>query len=149
MFYFRIDDPRESREVMEGEDGAEKLADKIRKHFRMNGLMVNDPAVIDGIAGDFTDASDVVPLKRKKDGEIAAAASTGAGAEFLISEEEFDELRNQVMRTVNNLCADLLDGKIDIRPKMSKKVTPCQYCDYKGICRFDLNFPGCGYDIVK
>ena len=149
VFYFRIDDPRESREVMEGEDGAEKLADKIRKHFRMNGLMVNDPAVIDGIAGDFTDASDVVPLKRKKDGEIAAAASTGAGAEFLISEEEFDELRNQVMRTVNNLCADLLDGKIDIRPKMSKKVTPCQYCDYKGICRFDLNFPGCGYDIVK
>ena len=115
----------------------------------MNGLMVNNPAVIDGIAGDFPEASDVVPLKRKKDGEIAATASTGAGAEFLISEEEFDELRNQVMRTVNNLCADLLGGKIDIRPKMSKKVTPCQYCDYKGICRFDLNFPGCGYDIVK
>ncbi len=149
VFYFRIDDPRESREVTEGEDGAEKLADKIRKHFRMNGLMVNDPAVIDGIAGDFLEASDVVPLKRKKDGEIAATASTGAGAKFLISEEEFDELRNQVMRTVNNLCADLLDGKIDIRPKMSKKVTPCQYCDYKGICRFDLNFPGCGYDVIK
>ena len=51
--------------------------------FRLDGIMVNDGQIIDGIAGEFEGFSDIVPLRATKDG--VKATSDG----FLLSEEEF------------------------------------------------------------
>lgn len=150
VFYFHISDPRADANSSTVSAVESKLESELRKEFRMNGIMVNNPDVIREIAGDFDGSSDIIPVKkRKSDGEITPTASFGSGARFLVTEEEFEELRNQVMRTVNNLCIDLLSGRIDIHPKMSSKRTPCQFCEYRSICRFDLSFSGCEYDVIK
>ncbi len=149
VFYFHVEDPREDMTRISGEEGEEGLALKIRRFFRMNGVMVDDPAVIREIDGEFDKSSDIIPVKVNKEGNVTSASATGSGARFLITEEEFSRLRSQVMETVSGLCDDLLNGRIDIHPKMSKKRTPCRYCDYKSICRFDLSFSGCRYDVVK
>ena len=66
-----------------------------------------------------------------------------------MSEAEFEELQAQVKTVTDKLCEDLVGGNIDIRPKKSGEEIPCTYCEYRGICRFDLAFDGCSYDVVK
>lgn len=143
VFYFHIEDPRVDLTGTAQEKISEEILKKVRKSFRLDGIMVNDREVIDGIAGDFDGYSDIVPLRVTKEG--VKATSEGV----LLSEEEFAALQADVDRQIEALCARLADGEIQIQPKKTDRESPCVYCDYKGICRFDISFPGCNYEIVK
>ena len=35
------------------------------------------------------------------------------------------------------LAEQILDGVVDITPYRLSKKSPCGYCDYKAVCRFD------------
>lgn len=143
VFYFLIGDPRVDLTGTEREKISEKISKEMRKFFRLNGIMVNDDAIISSIAGEFDGYSDIVPLRKGKEG--IKATSEG----FLLNEEDFTELQAAVDQQIEKLCRQLADGKISITPKKTAKESPCTYCEYKGICRFDLNFPGCHYEIIK
>ena len=65
-----------------------------------------------------------------------------------MSEEAFEQLRENVSRKVVEICRDLADGKIDIHPMKNRERSACTYCRYKGICRFDTVFEGCSYNII-
>ena len=143
VFYFLIGDPRVDLTGTEREKISEKISKEMRKFFRLNGIMVNDDTIISGIAGEFDGYSDIVPLRKGKEG--IKATSDG----FLLNEEEFAELQEAVDQQIETLCRQLADGKISITPKKTAKESPCTYCEYKGICRFDLSFPGCHYEIIK
>ena len=88
----------------------EEIGDKIKKSFKLNGVIVDDPDVIRSVAGDFTGYSDILPLRKGKEG-IAATGSEG-----LLSEEDFEKLREEITKKVRDICADLAEGKIDIHP---------------------------------
>ena len=143
IFYFLIGDPRVDVSGMSHEKYHEKISKDIRKSFRLDGIMVNDPSVIEQIAGDFEESSDVVPLKRLKDGTVKGSK------DVLLSEEEFEELQKAVDGKVEDLCRELLQGRIEIKPKKSKDKSLCDFCEMKGICRFDESFSGCRYEVVK
>jgi ATP-dependent helicase/nuclease subunit B len=49
----------------------------------------------------------------------------------LLKEEDFSELLDAVERKVKELCAELSEGSIDIRPKKVKDETACKFCLYK------------------
>ncbi len=140
VFYFKITEPMV--DSSDKEFDAEELAREIRKNFKLNGVMVDDPGVIQSIAGDFSGYSEIVPLRTGKD------KISGTGKETLISEEDFAELRDAVMSKTVEICRNLADGNIDIHPMKTKERSACTYCDYKGICRFDTVFEGCSYNIV-
>lgn len=143
VFYFLIGDPRVDLTGVDKEKISDKILKEMRKFFRLNGIMVNDTQVIGDIAGEFEGYSDIVPLRKGKEG--VKATSEG----FLLNEEEFTELQAAVDQQIEKLCRQLTDGKISITPKKTAKESPCTYCEYKGICRFDLNFTGCNYEIIK
>lgn len=105
--------------------------------------MVDDGKVIDGIAGEFDGYSDILPLRNSREG--IKATSDG----FLLTEEEFQQLQADVDRQIEKLCGQLAEGRIEIRPKKTDRESPCTYCEYKSICRFDLAFPGCNYEVIK
>jgi len=141
VFYFNISEPlidSSSREA----DPAE-IADKVRKNFKLNGVIVDDPAVINSVAGDFTGYSDILPLRKTKDGEISP---TGKGG--LLTEEEFGQLQDAVGAKIVEICQNLADGDINIHPMKTRDRSACTYCQYKGICRFDTIFEGCSYNII-
>ena len=121
----------------------EKLENEIRKAFKLDGVMIDDPQVIHDIAGDFTGFSQIVPLKKTKEG------IKSTGREGLMAEEDFAKLRQAVAARVRQACEDLTAGRIDIHPMKTKDRSACTYCDYKGICRFDTAFEGCSYNIVR
>lgn len=141
VFYFRIRDPIVDFSHQELDE--EKLENEIRKAFKLDGVMIDDPQVIHDIAGDFTGFSQIVPLKKTKEG------IKSTGREGLMAEEDFEKLRQAVAARVRQACEDLTAGRIDIHPMKTKDRSACTYCDYKGICRFDTVFEGCSYNIVR
>ena len=110
---------------------------------RMNGVVVNKKEVIEGIAGDFSDYSDVIPIRKLKDGSLK-----GNSVGNLLAEEEFAELQAAVSRKVKSLCEELMDGCINVRPKRSGNMTACTYCGYKAVCNFDIDFDGFKYENI-
>ena len=140
VFYFHISEPMVDWSAKEPD--AEKLAQEVRKNFKMNGVLVDDPQVIESIAGDFSGYSEILPLRNGKDGVSAT------GGDTLLSETEFAALTETVSQKVTELCRDLAAGKIDIEPMKTRDRSACTYCQYKGICRFDTIFEGCRWRIV-
>jgi ATP-dependent helicase/nuclease subunit B len=143
VFYFLISDPLIDLD-RETENISEKISSEMRKVFKLNGIMVDDDRVVKGIAGDFDRYSDILPLRKVKTGEIK-----GTSRDFLVDEEEFEDLQNRVKKVTEDLCRELLDGKIDAHPKKSSEETPCSFCLYHSICRFNTLFAECSYDVVK
>ena len=141
MFYFLIKDHQINMTEMDID--SQTVEDKIRKNFRMNGIMVDDEEVIEEIAGRFTGSSDVVQIKNTKEG------IKSAGKETLVAEDEFAGLQEDVEDKVKELCEDLLAGRIDIHPMKTRDTSACAFCRYRGICRFDTVFEGCSYNIIS
>jgi len=148
VFYFHIQNPRvDSVEISRETDPekiSEKISQEIRKKFKLNGIMVNDAEVIKDIAGEFDKSSDIAPLKIKADG-----TPVGNPKDSLVTEEEFKELQEAVDVKVQELCEEMLEGRIDIAPMKSKNSKPCDFCEYKSICRFDTGFTGCRYNVIR
>lgn len=142
VFYFKINEPLIDLSGKAGEP--DDIQDKIRKNFKLNGVITDNPNVIRSVAGDFEGISDVVPIRINKEGEIS-----GTGSDNLLTDDEFEMLREKVSEKVSDLCSKLADGSIDIHPMKTKDTSACAYCKYKGICRFDTIFDGCRYNIIS
>jgi len=54
--------------------------------------------------------------------------------------EEFDNLLKFVEGKITLLAEEILSGKIEILPYRSSGQVPCDYCDFKKLCRFDVHF---------
>lgn len=141
VFYFKIKEPMVdfSQKGPEQED----LNEEIRKAFKLNGIMVDDPQVIADIAGNFEGFSEIAPIRATKDG------IKNTGSEGLLAEEDFEKLRQAVAEKVRDACAALAEGKIDVHPMKTRDRSACTFCQYKGICRFDTVFDGCSYNIIN
>ncbi|NLD11327.1 MAG: hypothetical protein GX671_06230, partial [Clostridiales bacterium] len=145
VFYFHIQDPRVNVDKLKnkGADIADVVSAELKKEFKLKGIMVADEESIREMDGDFTGASDVIPVKATKNG------LTGLPADSLVTDDEFAELQGAVDSKLDELCEDMVRGGIDIHPMKIKDETPCKYCQYKSICRFDLGFDGCRYNMVR
>lgn len=144
VFYFNIADPNTDLTGVEPDKISSTISKNMENFFKLNGIMLDSADVIKEIAGDFEGRSPVIPVRTNVDGRIGTDIR-----DFLISEDEFAELRSRINSVTQSLCLEMLDGRIDIRPKKSGMSKPCTYCRYKGICMFNTAFAGCTYDVVK
>lgn len=148
VFYFKIKDMDTNADMKKIEDGEATFNERIESAYRLEGIMVDDPRLIESMDESQDDPSTVVPVKiSRKDGKYVAAA----GGE-LLAEEDFAGLYEQVRHHVENICRDICAGKINAEPKREKKKdmdgnyrSACRYCGYKSICMFDTSFDGCRY----
>ncbi len=143
VFYFEIAEPQIDITEIPEEDYAEKVRAERRKKFKLDGVVLDNQSIIESIAGEFSGYSDILPIKKTKEGYA------GSTDKKLLKEEDFSELLDTVSGKVAELCSELSEGSIEIRPKKVKDETACRFCRYKSICCFDLSFEGCTYDTVK
>ncbi|MBR1567775.1 MAG: PD-(D/E)XK nuclease family protein, partial [Lachnospiraceae bacterium] len=55
---------------------------------------------------------------------------------------KYSDLLEEVQDTVKNLGEDILGGKIPIRPVKAGRGLPCDYCDYRDVCKLDVKDGG-------
>lgn len=51
--------------------------------------------------------------------------------------KDFDKLLRFTEQRIIQLAQEIVSGKIDISPYRLGQVSPCSYCKYKSVCRFD------------
>lgn len=147
VFYFHIDAPQLRAGAVETEGRSEEeiagdIRDQILSSMKLEGLLVSDPETADEVLGDEWNGRSsavVASVQKKKD---------GLGGSALISDEEFEELEEQVLRKVQELIEAMNAGKIPIYPMRKpggNGAMACRYCKSRAVCRFSTDYDGCGY----
>ena len=131
MLYFNLIEPIIKADKKKTE---EELEDEIRKRFKMKGLVLADIKVVKMMDKTLESGySDMIPVYVGKDEQISEKLSSVA------TKEQFNLLQNYIIKVIKDISKEILSGKIDIFPYYKNKKTPCDYCEYKGICQFDKN----------
>ncbi len=109
----------------------------------MRGIIIDEPETISEVLGD-DETGRIASIKRKKSGYY------GTDSSMVLEEGEFLDLQDAVDEKIGELVEGISEGKVDISPmRLKKENIACKYCEYKGICRFDIGFDGCRYNVIK
>lgn len=131
MLYYKIQKPVISANAPLEDD---QLAREMLKQFKMNGLVLNDSAVIELIDAHASGYSPVIPVFRKTDGTYRETTS-------MVASDQFESLFSHLDTTLKQSFARMADGEVAIRPFRRQHLTACRNCPFKPVCQFD---PGTG-----
>lgn len=131
VLYFHVHNPVVKSSGMLGLD---EIEEAILKNFKMKGLVLGDPNVVQlmdknleiGVNG----SSDIIPAGFKKDGTLQSVSKVA-------SSEEFRMLNRHVRNVYQSAGDGITGGKVDIAPYKLKEKTPCTFCSFKTVCQFD------------
>ena len=138
ILYFKIDDPIIKSNV---ELKDEEIQDEVLKKLKMDGLLLKDAKIVRSMDKEMTTYSLVIPAAFKKDGDFSSNSA-------VVTEEQFNILREYVNDKMVELCEDMLSGKIKIEPCKNDKTAYCKYCDYSSICQFDTSIKDNKYKTI-
>ena len=145
VLYFGLTEPKLDKVKNSKNITDEEVEQKIREHFRMNGLVLAEMNVISMMDNNLKDGekSTTIPVKLKKDGSMD---KTSKG----VSRKDFEILQKYLKKTLVELSKEILDGNIDIKPyyNVKNKRKPCEYCVYGSICNFKKGFYGNDYNYI-
>ncbi len=120
--YFLIDDPIVSAK---GKLSDEEISKKLDAALKLNGMIADDRTVIDGCDDKTASVRNKYPLK---------------------SFELMNEYLNELLK---NVCMDMADGDISINPYKKCGKSPCDYCKYLSVCRFDTTAENNTYNYLE
>lgn len=145
VLYFGLTEPKLDKVKNSKSITDEEVEQKIREHFRMNGLVLAEMNVINMMDNNLKDGekSTTIPVKLKKDGSMDKTSK-------VVSRKEFEILQKYVKKTLGDISKEILDGNIDIKPyyNVKNKRKPCEYCVYSSICNFKKGFYGNDYNYI-
>ena len=127
----------------------EEVEEKIRQEFKMKGLILADVNIIKkmdtNIENEPKGISKIIPATIKKDGEISDRGTSA------VTKEQFVYLQKYMEKIIKQISEEILQGNIEVKPyyNASTKKTPCEYCKYKSICRFDENTKSNEYKYIS
>ena len=99
----------------------------------MNGLLIDDPAVVSAMEQEA--AGVFIPAKLTAKGEFDSRSSS------LASLVQFGQLKKRMEKLLTAMAESLRGGRIEAKPVKSKEKTACQYCPYRSICGHDDDGP--------
>lgn len=103
------------------------------KELKMNGLLIDDPAVVSAMEQEA--AGVFIPAKLTAKGEFDSRSSS------LASLAQFGQLKKRMEKLLTAMAESLRGGRIEAKPVKSKEKTACQYCPYRSICGHDDDGP--------
>ena len=87
----------------------EEIQEEVLKKLKMDGLLLKDAKIVRSMDKEMTTYSLVIPATFKKDGDFSSNSA-------VVTEEQFNILREYVNDKMVELCEDMLSGKIKIEP---------------------------------
>ncbi|MBQ7307554.1 MAG: PD-(D/E)XK nuclease family protein [Clostridia bacterium] len=81
--------------------------------------------------GNNNNTSDIINATINKQNSIKPISSN-------LTSQEFTELKKYVLNMINNALIEIKNGNVGVMPYSNGyKLSSCNYCDYKGICKLD------------
>ena len=141
VFYFNLIEPIIKAKKNETD---EEIEEKIKKMFKMNGLILADVNVVRMMDKTLEKGySNIVPAYITSENTISPKLSSS------VTKEEFDKLQKNIKNTIKQISKEILNGNINLKPYNKKRKTPCDYCEYKAICQFDTAMCGNEYNYLS
>jgi ATP-dependent helicase/nuclease subunit B len=130
MYYYRLAD-----RIVDGNTEEEVEKNRI-KQSRMTGLANDDENCLELMDGK---TGEVNPVLFKKSGELNPKNA------HVVSTKELEALSKFTRDKMIEIGRNIICGQIDMNPQKGEKSSPCNYCDYKSICRFEAGLGGNAY----
>ncbi|MHC4416984.1 MAG: PD-(D/E)XK nuclease family protein [Planctomycetota bacterium] len=125
-FYIPVETGAERGTLEEAVEGVERFSHKAKGIF--NGEFASE---LDGTA--VSKWSDYYNFYVKQDGNVYGHyGSSGA-----LKPEDFGKILGFVERKITELAEGIVSGKIEVEPYQLGTRTPCGWCEYRSVCRFD------------
>lgn len=106
------------------------LLQKHQSGLKMNGLLIDDPVVLDamerGCKGVF------IPVKQKK----GSSEFDYNSQRSLASLERFGKIFDYIDSKIIHMVSRLYEGRINAAPAKGK-IDACQYCPYQAVCGYE------------
>lgn len=109
------------------------FSDKDSAPYKMQGYVIDNKDVLSNMDHDLNEkkTSDVVNVKYNKDGNFNAYSS-------ILSRSQFDDVMKYSEDLAEKATNEIRKGNIGAKPYEEA----CKYCNYKGICGYDLSLDG-------
>lgn len=132
VFYYQIEDP-----MVDGtaDEGNEARMEKVREKLKVQGLIREEDTILELLDSTKEENSLVIPVKRKKSGELSASSQTVTG-------EKFDLIGKFASLKVEQIAEEIKKGKIDVTPGTDGAQSACDYCSYRNVCGYEKRLPG-------
>lgn len=138
VLYFKIDDPIIKSK---GELGEELIEKEIMKKLKMKGLLLADAKIIKEMDREIDGSSLIIPARINKDGSLGKSSAA--------TKEQFEHLRGHIRGKLTELCQEMADGNIAISPYKKGGNTPCSYCRFDSVCKFDPSIKENKYKLIR
>ena len=132
MYYFQLAD-----KIIDGID-EEKIESERAKQARMKGLVNSDDYCLE-VLDHKTGFS--VPVSYNKDGGLSSVNT------HTMTEKELIAVSRYTREKMIELGNKIIHGQIDMKPQKGDISSPCNYCDYRSVCRFEAGLGGNNYGI--
>ncbi len=114
---------------------AEELEEELAKSFKMNGLVVEDPEIIQAMDSGIDGYSNIIPVRLNKNGSVSKGSSK------TVEKDDMEAIRKYVRKKHEGAGNGILDGHTAVSPYRLKDDIPCQFCNFRSVCQFDPSDP--------
>ena len=141
LLYFHVHRPFISHDIDDllRQEGYEQTVEQLQyEKYKMNGYLPEDYDVVhlsDQRLGEQS-KSDIVPITLKKDGSFSSRGNA------ILANDSLQLLRKYTNQMIEDSAIKITKGHLKINPTKHGSKTACDYCQYRGICQFDLDFVG-------
>ena len=104
----------------------DKIDKKIEESFKMNGIVLNDITVVEGM--DKTGKGTFIPASVK--------SGLPYSTKSLATLEEIGFLFNKIDQIITKMAENLYNGDVSAVPIKGKYQNGCQYCQYSSVCNY-------------
>lgn len=141
LLYFHVHHPliNQDEELLQQADLEEVVGQLQREKYKMTGYLPEDYEVAtlsdQRLTGEKM-KSDIVPVTLKKDGSFSSVGNA------LLTKANLNILRAYTHQKIEDSALKITQGCLDINPTKYGQTKACDYCQYRAICQFDVDFSG-------
>lgn len=137
--YFRIHNPIVRLEKTQDLD---RVAGKLSKEYKLRGMVLADEKFVRLMDNELiTGWSQMIPVGINSDGFYQNSS--------VFTREEFQLLRKHFYKTIQETGQEILEGIVSIEPYKKARSKPCNYCDFRSVCQFDVLFKENSYRVLR
>ena len=130
IFYLRVKDLL----ILNENDDPSDIANAIVQALMLDGLVIDDPAILEKMDPGVTESAGTVLRLRGRSKAISQKNN-------VIAEERFDDMMRYAEDMANCAAQNALAGYIANEPMVIDNQSSCHFCRYQGICRFEPGMP--------
>lgn len=111
-------------------------AKREKAHIRamcMNGLLLDDPAVLEAMEADGEGL--FIPAR------LTAAGVPDARSSSVATLAQFGRLKKRAERLLGDMVTSLRAGQVAARPVKNSRLDACAHCDYRAVCGHEAHDP--------